>query len=100
MCQAVSSRPDFVPPNYSKELEKLQDKIPPFSDEEAMQILEEELGRPVGQVFTDFSRSSIAAASLGQVSSQAKPSIKSTKTSPSCAQLAAWDQSLVDPECQ
>lgn len=56
-----------MPPSYSKELEKLQDKIPPFSDEEAMQILEEELGRPVSAVFSDFSRSSIAAASLGQV---------------------------------
>ena len=66
--QAVSSRPDFVPPSYSRELEKLQDKIPPYSDEEAMRILQEELGQPVNSVFSEFSRSSIAAASLGQVS--------------------------------
>jgi predicted unusual protein kinase regulating ubiquinone biosynthesis (AarF/ABC1/UbiB family) len=65
--QAVSSRPDFVPPTYARELEKLQDKIPPFPDAEAMQILRKELGVPASQVFSDFSATSIAAASLGQV---------------------------------
>lgn len=28
--QVISSRPDIVPPDYLKELEKLQDRIPPF----------------------------------------------------------------------
>ena len=65
--QAVSSRPDVVPPGYSKELEKLQDKIPPFSDVEAMQILQQELRMPASQVFSEISPTSIAAASLGQV---------------------------------
>ena len=36
--QAVSSRPDVTPPDYLKELEKLQDQIPPFPDAEAMQV--------------------------------------------------------------
>ena len=70
-----------MPPSYSKELEKLQDKIPPFSDVEAMQILEEELGRPVNSVFSEFSRSSIAAASLGQVTYLYHDCLKSARTS-------------------
>ena len=36
--QAVSSRPDVTPPDYLKELEKLQDQIPPFPDAEAMKV--------------------------------------------------------------
>ena len=67
MLQAVSSRPDFVPPSYTRELEKLQDKIPPFPDAEALQIILEELGQPASQVFSEFSPTSVAAASLGQV---------------------------------
>ena len=67
--QAVSSRPDFVPPSYTRELEKLQDKIPPFPDADALQIILEELGQPASQVFSEFSPTSVAAASLGQVRS-------------------------------
>lgn len=33
--QALSSRPDVLPPAYLHELEKLQDRIPPFSTEDA-----------------------------------------------------------------
>lgn len=70
-CQAVSSRPDFVPPSYTRELEKLQDRIPPFSDTEALNIIQEELGQPASLVYSDLSPTSIAAASLGQVGSAA-----------------------------
>lgn len=33
--QAASARPDFVPLTYLKQLEELQDRIPPFTNEEA-----------------------------------------------------------------
>ena len=35
--QVASSRPDVVPPAYLKELEKLQDRIPPFNNAEAFE---------------------------------------------------------------
>lgn len=65
--QAVSSRPDVVSPEYLEELEKLQDRIPPFSTEEAFAVLEEELGAPPSSIFSSISPSPAAAASLGQV---------------------------------
>ena len=63
----MSSRPDVVSPEYLEELEKLQDRIPPFSTEEAFAVLEEELGAPPSSIFSSISPSPAAAASLGQV---------------------------------
>ena len=67
LAQAVSSRPDVTPPSYTKELEKLQDQIPPFNDVDAMRVITEELGMPPSSIFSSISPSPIAAASLGQV---------------------------------
>ena len=58
-----------MPPSYTRELEKLQDKIPPFSDVEAMQIILQDFGTPATALFTDLSATTVAAASLGQVRS-------------------------------
>ena len=66
--QAVSSRPDVTPPDYLKELEKLQDQIPAFDSREAMQVMELELGYPPSRLFSMLARTPTAAASLGQVS--------------------------------
>jgi len=65
--QALSSRPDLMPPAYVAALEMLQDRIPSFPDAEARVVLEVELGRPTSSVFASLSPSPIAAASLGQV---------------------------------
>lgn len=65
--QAVSSRPDLVPPQYLRELEKLQDQIPPFSTDLALSVIQEEYGTPAAAVFADLSPQPLAAASLGQV---------------------------------
>ncbi|XP_024396488.1 uncharacterized aarF domain-containing protein kinase At1g71810, chloroplastic isoform X3 [Physcomitrium patens] len=67
IAQAVSSRPDVIPPEYLKELALLQDRIAPFSTELALQIIEQELGVTVEQLFTEISPQPVAAASLGQV---------------------------------
>ena len=67
LAQAVSSRPDVTPPDYLRELEKLQDQIPAFDDEEAMAVMRQELGTPPSQLFSFLATSPTAAASLGQV---------------------------------
>ena len=65
--QALSIRPDILPVAYIEELQTLQDRVPPFSNIEAKNLILEGLGKPVEELFTDFSSEPIAAASLGQV---------------------------------
>ena len=65
--QAISTRPDLVPPVFLEELSKLQDQIPPFPNELAFQFIREELGKDYREVYAEISTDPIAAASLGQV---------------------------------
>jgi predicted unusual protein kinase regulating ubiquinone biosynthesis (AarF/ABC1/UbiB family) len=65
--QALSTRPDLVPPIYLEELSKLQDQLPPFSNEIAFRFIQEELGAPPSEIYAELSEVPIAAASLGQV---------------------------------
>ncbi|TYJ32867.1 hypothetical protein E1A91_A05G065600v1 [Gossypium mustelinum] len=65
--QALSTRPDILPPVYCQELAKLQDQIPPFPTHVAIKSIENELGIPVSEIFADISPEPIAAASIGQV---------------------------------
>ncbi len=66
-CQAVSSRSDLLPIEYIRELRKLQDEVPPFSFEEAKQIVEEELEGELQELFAEFDPEPAASASIGQV---------------------------------
>ena len=54
--QILSTRPDFLPPEFIKELEKLQDQAPPFSTLEAQKIIEKELKIPMALVSIGPSR--------------------------------------------
>jgi predicted unusual protein kinase regulating ubiquinone biosynthesis (AarF/ABC1/UbiB family) len=65
--QALSTRPDLVSPIFIEELVKLQDQLPPFPNEIAFRLIEEELGYPPEVIYADLSPSPVAAASLGQV---------------------------------
>lgn len=65
--QALSIRPDILSPAAMTELQKLCDKVPSFPDDMAMALLEEELGQPWTEIYSELSPSPIAAASLGQV---------------------------------
>ena len=65
--QALSTRPDVVPPSYLEELTTLQDKIPSFPNEVAFRFIEEELGARPETIYAELSPEPIAAASLGQV---------------------------------
>ncbi len=65
--QILSLRPDIVPLKIANELRKLQDEVPPFSSEEAVKIVEEEIGKKVKEIFSYFSMDPMAAASIAQV---------------------------------
>jgi hypothetical protein len=67
--QALSIRPDVLPTPVLRELQKLCDSVPPFATALALRLVEQELARPVGDVFVglDASSAPVAAASLGQV---------------------------------
>ncbi len=65
--QALSTRPDLLPPVYTNALSELQDAVPPFSSSEAIARVEQELGQHIGELFQRFDPQPIAAASLGQV---------------------------------
>ncbi|NJL36695.1 MAG: AarF/ABC1/UbiB kinase family protein [Leptolyngbyaceae cyanobacterium SM1_4_3] len=65
--QALSTRPDLIPPLYMEELTKLQDQLPPFPNEVAFRFIEEELGDRPEHIYAELSPDPIAAASLGQV---------------------------------
>jgi len=65
--QALSTRRDLLPADIATELCKLQDRVPPFDGALAKQIVEEAFGRPVLEVFEEFSQQPLAAASIAQV---------------------------------
>ena len=65
--QALSTRPDIVPPVLLEELAQLQDQLPGFDSDLAMACIEEDLGAPVDEIYESLDRDPISAASLGQV---------------------------------
>ena len=65
--QALSTRPDIVPPVLLEELAQLQDQLPGFDSDLAMACIEEDLGAPVDAIYEQLDRDPISAASLGQV---------------------------------
>ena len=65
--QALSTRPDILPPEIAAELRKLQDKVPPFDGAEARAIVERNLGQPIGKIFDTFDDRPLASASIAQV---------------------------------
>lgn len=67
MGQIASTRRDLIPEHIIKELEKLQDRVPPFPFDQVRQIIEEELGDTLETIFDEFYEKPLAAASIGQV---------------------------------
>ena len=65
--QMLSNRPDLVPAPLIKEMEKLLDRVPPFSTEKAKEIIEEQLDKPMHELFLYFDEKPIGSASIGQV---------------------------------
>ncbi|MGG6266732.1 ABC1 kinase family protein [Leptolyngbya sp. AN03gr2] len=65
--QSLSTRADLLPLEYVKALGQLQDRVPEFDSNQAVAIIESELGYPLHFLYQEFDRTPIAAASLGQV---------------------------------
>ncbi|NYF17633.1 putative unusual protein kinase regulating ubiquinone biosynthesis (AarF/ABC1/UbiB family) [Microbacterium sp. AK009] len=64
--QFLSSRLDILPPEITKELEGLQDEVPPVAFDRIRALAESELGVPLAQAFSFVDPQPVAAASLGQ----------------------------------
>jgi len=67
VAQLISTIPDAVPPEYAEELAKLQAQAPPMGWAFVKRRMAAELGADWQSKFTEFSRESVASASLGQV---------------------------------
>ena len=65
--QMLSTRPDLLGEQVAGDLAALQDRLPPFDGTAARRTIEEELGRPVGDLFRQFDDKAAAAASIAQV---------------------------------
>jgi ubiquinone biosynthesis protein len=65
--QLLSTRPDLVSEEFTRELEKLQDRVPALPGEKMIAVLEDELGQKVTDIFKEFDGEAIAAGSIAQV---------------------------------
>ncbi len=64
--QFLSTRVDILPPEITQELSGLQDEVPPEQFEGVARQIEEDFGRPLGQVFSWMEPVPLGAASLAQ----------------------------------
>lgn len=67
MGQILSTRPDILPKDVIKELEKLQDKVPAFSFDEVKSVIQNEFGESLEEAYAEFEPTPLAAASIAQV---------------------------------
>lgn len=67
MGQVASMRTDLLPQELTEQLAKLHDHVPAMPFAVVEEIVEAELGRPLSDVFGEFSETAIGSASIGQV---------------------------------
>lgn len=65
--QMLSTRRDLLADDIIDELAKLQDQVPPFPSQDAIDIIETALAKPVDQLFAKFESEPMASASVAQV---------------------------------
>jgi ubiquinone biosynthesis protein len=65
--QLLSTRRDLLPEDIADELMKLQDRVPPFESQKAIDLIESQLGAKISQVFSRFDVEPLASASVAQV---------------------------------
>lgn len=64
--QIMSSRPDLLPENYCKELEKLRQNVKPLDPQIARAVIEDETGKEIDEIFSEFKDEPLGSASIGQ----------------------------------
>jgi len=64
--QVLSTRRDLLPADIADELALLQDRVPPFPSDEAVRIIERAFGRPLNDIFVEFTHQPVASASIAQ----------------------------------
>ncbi len=64
--QFLATRPDVVGVAMARDLESLQDRLPPFPQAEAIATIETAFEKPLSAIFTHFGEA-VAAASIAQV---------------------------------
>jgi ubiquinone biosynthesis protein len=65
--QLISTRRDIIPDDIAVELEKLQDRVPPFPGNIAAMIIENSLNQKIADIFLEFDVVPLASASIAQV---------------------------------
>ncbi|HEV8680255.1 MAG TPA: 2-polyprenylphenol 6-hydroxylase [Stellaceae bacterium] len=65
--QILATRADLLGDEIAEDLALLQDRLPPFSGQEARALIEAEFGRPLSMLFAAFDETAVAAASIAQV---------------------------------
>ena len=65
--QMISTRPDIAPSDIVNELATLQDHVPPFPKDQALDLISETLGAPVEESFSSFEEEPFASGSIAQV---------------------------------
>src|SRR5512145_866480 len=65
--QILSTRRDLLPDDIAVELARLQDRVPPFSGDQARDIIEKAYRKPIGEIFSEFNLTPLASASIAQV---------------------------------
>ncbi|MBW3579553.1 MAG: AarF/ABC1/UbiB kinase family protein [Actinobacteria bacterium] len=67
LAQIISAGEGLFPEELVSELKRCRDRVPPEPWDDVCRVVEEELGRPLEEVFATFDRTPLAAASIAQV---------------------------------
>ncbi len=65
--QVLSTRRDLLPPDLADALAKLRDQVEPFPGIQARTLVEQQLGKPVADLYSAFDEEPLASASIAQV---------------------------------